>query len=195
MKVGGIKPISVDVRVIAASNIDMEQAIAEGKFRKDLYYRISMFPIKIPPLKDRKGDIAHLARFFIKKYNQEYGRNIEEIDEDAVHKLMEYNWPGNVRELENMIGRAIINMKMTEKVIQKRHLPKFELEDSNTSIVSEIHFSQEKAMTLEQFTEKIEKKYISHVLKLCQNNKTQTAKVLNVSLRNLYYKLEKYNIK
>ena len=119
MKVGGIKPISIDVRVIAASNVDIENAVKQGKFRKDLYYRINMFPIRIPPLKERRGDIEILARFFIKKYNQEYGRNIEGIDDDALEKLMEYNWPGNVRELENIIGRAIINMKITEKVIER----------------------------------------------------------------------------
>lgn len=195
MKVGGIKPISIDVRVIAASNIDLEHAIMQGRFRKDLYYRLNMFPIRIPPLKKRKGDIPYLARFFIKKYNQEYGRNIEDIDDAALEKLMGYNWPGNVREFENIIGRAIINMKMTEKIIQKRHLPKFELEDQETDIASEAGYFQEKVMTLDQLTEKIEKQYIAHVLKLCENNKTQAAKLLNVSLRNLYYKLEKYNIK
>lgn len=195
MKVGGIKPVGVDVRVIAASNIDIESAIKQGKFRKDLYYRISMFPIKIPPLKERKGDIAHLVRFFIRKYNQEYGRNIEEINEDALQRLIEYQWPGNVRELENIIGRAIINMKMTEKVIQKRHLPKFELEGEKTSIhLQEGFYESEESMTLGQLTEKVEKDYITHALQLCENNKTQAAKMLQISLRNLYYKLEKYMI-
>ena len=195
MKVGGIKPISIDVRVIATSNVDIENAVKQGKFRKDLYYRINMFPIRIPPLKERRGDIEILARFFIKKYNQEYGRNIEGIDDDALEKLMEYNWPGNVRELENIIGRAIINMKITEKVIEKRHLPKFELGDEKIDTTLDVDFSQGQAMTLEQLIEKIEKEYISHVLRHCNNNKTQAAKVLDISLRNLYYKLEKYNLK
>lgn len=194
MKVGGIKPIGIDVRVIAASNIDIENAVKQGKFRKDLYYRINMFPIRIPPLKERKGDIGCLARFFIKKFNQEYGRNIEGINEDALQKLTEYQWPGNVRELENIIGRAIINMKMTEKTIQKRHLPKFELGDEKINVPAEVDFSEGAAMTLEQLTEKIEKEYIIHVLRLCGNNKTQAAKLLQISLRNLYYKLEKYMI-
>lgn len=195
MKVGSIKPVGVDVRVIAASNIDIENAIKQGKFRKDLYYRINMFPIRIPTLNERKGDIGHLARFFIRKYNQEYGRNIEGISEEAVQKLIEYQWPGNVRELENIIGRAIINMKMTEKTIQKRHLPKFELDDERISIHPQADFSElEEPVTLEQLTENVEREYISHVLKLCGNNKTQTARMLKISLRNLYYKLEKYMI-
>lgn len=194
MKVGGIKPVNIDVRVIAASNIDIENAIKQGKFRKDLYYRINMFPIRIPTLKERKGDIGHLARFFLKKFNQEYGRNIEGINEDALQKLIEYKWPGNVRELENIIGRAIINMKMTEKTIQKRHLPKFDLGDERINIPSETEFSEMETMTLEQLTDRIESEYIVHVLKLCDNNKTQAAKVLKISLRNLYYKLEKHGI-
>ncbi|MFA7573394.1 MAG: sigma 54-interacting transcriptional regulator [Lutispora sp.] len=194
MKVGGIKPVNIDVRVIAASNIDIENAIKQGKFRKDLYYRINMFPIRIPTLKERKGDIGHLARFFLKKFNQEYGRNIEGINEDALQKLIEYKWPGNVRELENIIGRAIINMKMTEKTIQKRHLPKFDLGDERINIPSETEFSEMETMTLEQLTDRIESEYIVHVLKLCDNNKTQAAKILKISLRNLYYKLEKHGI-
>lgn len=195
MKIGGIKPISVDVRVIAASNVDLENAVKQGKFRKDLYYRINMYPIKLPPLKERRGDIEILAKFFIKKYNQEYGRNIEGIDDEALEKLMEYDWPGNVRELENIIGRAIINMKITDKIIEKRHLPKFELGDEKINAPLDVDFSQGEPMTLDELVEKVEKEYISRVLRNCNSNKTQAAKILNISLRNLYYKLEKYNIK
>ncbi|HHY78304.1 MAG TPA: sigma 54-interacting transcriptional regulator [Clostridiales bacterium] len=195
MKIGGIKPISVDVRVIAASNVDLENAVKQGKFRKDLYYRINMYPIKLPPLKERRGDIEILAKFFIKKYNQEYGRNIEGIDDEALEKLMEYDWPGNVRELENIIGRAIINMKITDKIIEKRHLPKFELGDGKISAPLDVDFSEWQPMTLDELIEKVEKEYISRVLKSCNSNKTQAAKILNISLRNLYYKLEKYNLK
>lgn len=194
VRVGGIKPISIDVRIIAATNADIEEAVKQGKFRKDLYYRINMFPIKIPPLKERKGDIGILAKLFIKKFNQEYGRNIEGINADVLKELEDYSWPGNVRELENIIGRAIINMRINEKIIQKKHMPKYDSYRQNQKLHLASSISEIESLTLEELTEKVEKEYIVHVLKQCNNNKTKTAKALGISLRNLYYKLEKYKI-
>ncbi len=195
VRVGGTKSISIDVRIIAATNADIEEAVKEGKFRKDLFYRINMFPIKIPSLNERKGDIPILARLFIKKFNQEYGRNIDGIREDAIKALTEYNWPGNVRELENIIGRAIINMRINEKFIERKHMPKFESYYHSESTPSNRGVSAWEAKTLEELTQIIEKDYISTILGENNNNKTKTAKALNISLRNLYYKIEKYGIK
>ena len=125
IRVGESHPISVDVRVIAATNIDLEKAVSMGRFRKDLYFRLNVFPIYIPPLRQRKEDLPVLANHLIKKYNQEFGRAVESISEDAINVLMSYDWPGNVRELENTIARAMINMKFGEAVIEKHHLPLF----------------------------------------------------------------------
>lgn len=194
-RVGGTKTISLDVRVITATNMDLEAGIESGKFRADLYYRLNVLPIEIPPLRFRKGDIYDLSTFFIKKFNQQYGRNVRDISQEAVNKLKEYNWPGNVRELENIIGRAIINMRINDTVIQESHLPHFErLAGKEGSIVVNDQINEEASMTLENAVEKAEKMHIEQVMKQCGDNKTKAAKVMNISLRSLYYKLEKYDL-
>ncbi len=127
LRVGGTKSIPIDVRVIAATNVYLEKAIQEKRFREDLYYRLNVLPIHIPPLRMRKEDLVDLARHLIKKFNQEYGRNVEEIDLEAIQTLHQYSWPGNVRELENVLGRAMINMEFNERVMRKKHLPPLDL--------------------------------------------------------------------
>src|SRR5207248_9791784 len=107
-RVGGNEVLKADVRVIAASNVDLEQAIESGTFRRDLYYRLSVFPIGLPPLRERPQDIHPLVIHFLEHYKQKTGRFISGISKDALHALIEYEWPGNVRELENAIERAVI---------------------------------------------------------------------------------------
>lgn len=107
-RVGGTKPISVDIRIIAATNRDLEAAIKEGLFREDLYHRLNVVPITLPPLRDRKEDIPTLSRYFLRKYSMETRKNFSEITEEAQEKLLFYDWPGNVRELANVIERAIV---------------------------------------------------------------------------------------
>ncbi|MED5075199.1 sigma-54-dependent Fis family transcriptional regulator, partial [Anoxybacillus geothermalis] len=123
VRVGGTKPIPINVRVIAATNVNLEKAIAEGAFREDLYYRLNRMPIYIPPLRARKEDIPALCRHLIQKLNQDYGRNVEGVTDEAMVKLLAYDWPGNVRELENVLGRAMIFMKFHEVMIDVSHLP------------------------------------------------------------------------
>jgi len=198
VRVGGTRPISVDIRIISATNIDLEEAVQKGKFREDLYYRLNVIPIKIPPLRERKGDIYKLTLCIVRKFNQDYGRSIQDISPGALKKLMEYDWPGNVRELENFIGRAIINMKFTQTVIKERHLPEF------TSIKSDRDDSmtgrelKEKDVdsyyTLEEIVNETEKAYISKVLEQENYNKTEVAKRLGISIRSLYYKIDKNNL-
>ncbi len=195
VRVGGTKSIGIDVRIIAATNANIEDAVKRGKFRKDLYYRINMFPIKIPPLRERKGDIEVLARLFIKKFNQDYGRNIEGIKDDAIKALYEYDWPGNVRELENIIGRAIISMRINEKIIEKKHMPKFNFHEQSGGSSTYGGINNMESLTLEELIQRMESDYISQILKAYDHNKTKTAKALGISLRNLYYKIEKYGIK
>jgi PAS domain S-box-containing protein len=193
VRVGGTKSVNVDVRVIAATNVDLEAAMDSGKFRADLYYRLNVLPIIIPPLRMRKGDIYDLSIFFIKKFNQQYGRNIQDISHQAVQKLKEYDWPGNVRELDNVVGRAIINMKINDKVILENHLPQFDrlVSKGKAPAVNDSSF-EKTSMTLENTVEQAEKAYIEQVMKEYGNNKTKAAKHMDISLRSLYYKLEKY---
>lgn len=107
-RVGGVKTIKVNVRVIAATNRDLEKAIDRGEFRSDLFYRLNVFPINVPPLRERKGDIPLLVKHFISKYNQKLGNEVTQVPQGVINKLMEYSWPGNIRELENIIERAVI---------------------------------------------------------------------------------------
>ena len=196
VRVGGTKSITVDVRVITATNADLEGAIKTGHFRGDLYYRLNAYPIKIPPLRSRKNDIYELSQFFIKKLNQQYGRNIQGISPEAVSKMKKFNWPGNVRELENVIGRAIINMKNNEVTILEKYLPKFEKNndyiDGNEICEESLGFKLD--MKLGDITAISEKGFIQDVLSDCGGNKTETAKRLGISIRSLYYKMEKYEI-
>ena len=185
------KIIPVDVRVIAATNADLSKAIKEGKFREDLFYRLSILPIYIPPLRDRKEDIPLLVKSFIAKFNDEYGRNIVDISEEALRILQSHDWPGNVRELENTIGRAIIYMNINEKVIDTIHLPHF---NKKKSPVDDRVIAYEEADSLESVLSKTEAEYIKKLYYKLDKNKTRTAKELGISIRSLYYKMEKYGI-
>lgn len=197
VRVGGTKPINIDVRIIAATNMNLEEAIKDGRFREDLYYRINVIPILIPSLRHRKDDINILAHHFIKIYNQEYGRSIIDISDSAIDALKGYDWPGNVRELENIIGRSIINMKHNENIINVSHLPKLNsrYENEYSELDLNIHGAIEyRDASLEEVSIEAERKAIILALKKYKNNKTQVAKALRVSLRTLYYKIEKYKI-
>ena len=192
-RVGGTKPIQINVRVIAATNVNLEKGIANGSFREDLYYRLNRMPIHIPSLRKRKGDISLLCKRLIQKINQEYGRNVERITDAAINKLMEYEWPGNVRELDNILGRAIIFMNYNEVVLDEQHVPELiKKEDARQTIVEAPNGNE--GFTLAQLVEKYEKKEIIHTLNRLGGNKTLTARTLGLSVRNLYYKLEKYGI-
>ncbi|MGR3764959.1 sigma 54-interacting transcriptional regulator [Rossellomorea sp. NS-SX7] len=192
VRVGGTKSISINVRVIAATNVNLEKGIADGSFREDLYYRLNRMPIQIPPLRNRRKDIPLIAESLITKLNQDYGRNVDGITENAVNRLMEYHWPGNVRELENVLGRAMIFMNYNETLIDLHHLPPLEKVDKEEG--GKKRGPAPALMDLNSQLEKYERKIIQEVLEQNNGNKTATAKTLNVSVRNLYYKLEKYNI-
>lgn len=107
-RVGGTKPISVDVRIVAATNCDLERAVSEGRFRLDLYHRLNVIPVTLPPLKERKEDISSLTHYFMRRFSQEAKKTFSEISQEALEKLVAYEWPGNVRELANVIERAIV---------------------------------------------------------------------------------------
>ncbi|WHY75995.1 sigma-54-dependent Fis family transcriptional regulator [Neobacillus sp. WH10] len=195
IRVGGTKPVTINVRVIAATNVNLEKGIANGSFREDLYYRLNRMPIQIPPLRKRKEEIPVLCERLIQKINRDYGRNVEGITQAALLQLFGYDWPGNVRELENILGRAIIFMNYYETFIDVQHLP----EIKNKKIGSEPSITNSSDsfgldQSLSEMLEEYEAKIIQQTLLRLNGNKTLTAKTLGLSVRNLYYKLEKYNL-
>ena len=193
VRVGDTKSVPVDVRVIAATNIDLEQAVATGKFREDLYYRIRVIPLYIPPLRERKEEIPALARHLLRKFNQEYGRMVDDIAPNVLDYLQDHGWPGNIRELENVLGRSIINMRFNESVIRMEHLP--QLKTGSLRQQPPVSSGYRSSMgPLNDALAEFEKEFIRNVLKRNKGNKTKAARELDVSLRSLYYKIEKYEL-
>ncbi len=194
--VGGTKPIAVDVRIISATNIDLEDAVKKGKFREDLYYRLNVIPIAIPPLRQRLSDLEVLVNHIITKFNQEYGRSIRSISMQAIGKLKQYDWPGNIRELENYIGRTMIQMKIVETEIDAYHLPAFGNAPSKktTNDFAEISASLDEG-SLASYLKQKELQYIATILKQTGGNRIEAAKKLGISVRSLYYKLQKFQTK
>lgn len=191
VRVGGTKAVPINVRVIAATNVNLEKVIAEGAFREDLYYRLNRMPIHIPPLRERKEDIPLLCDRLIQKINQDYGRNVEGVTREALEYLKSYDWPGNVRELENILGRAMIYMHFSEVMVAMKHLEplKLKVENHKSGDIMETYFSEDQ--DLSTLVETFEKKVIEQTLEKTNGNKTAAAKMLGISLRNLYYKLNK----
>lgn len=197
VRVGGTEPLPIDVRIIAATNANLEQRVSEGSFREDLYYRLNVVPIFVPPLRARKEDLLLLMKHICAKYGQEYGRKIAEISPEAMQLLMSYDWPGNVRELENIISRAIINMSYNETVILPEHVPSL---GRNTNFNGQFNKPAKLAEspsldgTLEELIDSFEKMVLQKALKITGGNKTKAAKILGISTRGLYYKLEKHQV-
>jgi transcriptional regulator with PAS, ATPase and Fis domain len=189
MRVGGTKPIPVDVRVIAATHVNLEQAVAAGKFREDLYYRLNVVPIVIPPLRYRLEDLESLAMHIIFRQNQAFGRNVTSISKDAVDVLSSYDWPGNVRELENTIGRAMIRMGYQETCLEAYHLPVLKPQLGSAVLTpGDGHFVPKNG-TLQQIVQQVEKSVIERVLSEVGGSKAEAARRLGISVRTLYYKL------
>lgn len=197
VKVGDNRPISVDVRVIAATNANLEAELRAGKFREDLYYRLNVIPIIIPPLRQRREDITFLVHHLIRRFNQEYGRCVERVSEEAFHVLMGYPWPGNVRELENILGRAIINMRIGDTIVERHHLPVLA-----ASVMKESEVRVHQVPTVftpedegfEALQRQWEQELLLATLQSTGGNKTKAAQKLKMSIRNFYYKLERHGL-
>lgn len=194
IRVGGTKPIPINVRIIAATNVNLEKGIAVSAFREDLYYRINRLPIHIPPLRNRIEEIPLLCDRLIQKINRDYGRNVEGVTEAALLHLKQYHWPGNVRELENVLGRAIIFMGYSETVIDVSHLPEMKKREKHEKDDSAMPDLEQSALPLTEMLEKYEAAIISQAMAKVGGNKTKAAKLLGLSIRNLYYKLEKLHL-
>ncbi|MGD0283593.1 MAG: sigma-54-dependent Fis family transcriptional regulator [Dissulfurispiraceae bacterium] len=189
-RVGGTSPFPVDVRVITATNANLEKKVASGTFREDLYYRLNVFPIVIPALREHKEDIKPLAENIIYKLNQGFGREVQRISENAVQNLFDYDWPGNVRELENVLGRAMITMLPQDTVMELEHLPLLPCDKISIKPLPSVD-----VQPLEKVLEAAEQNAVERALKETKGNRTRAAKLLGISTRNLFYKIEKYGLK
>ncbi|HOF13858.1 MAG TPA: sigma-54 dependent transcriptional regulator [Spirochaetota bacterium] len=185
-RVGGNDVITVDVRVIAATNVDVKEAIEQGRFREDLYYRLNVIPIYVPPLSERKDDIPLLVDYFLEKFAREHGLGVKQMSDSAMHFMANYAWPGNVRELKNVIERLTI--MVPSEVIElddiKKHIESYDYEDT---IVKD-------SSSLKKAREQFEKEYIIKALKQFDKNISATAKSLGIERTNLHRKIRQYHI-
>jgi two-component system nitrogen regulation response regulator NtrX len=184
--VGGDQPVTVDARVIASTNKDLEEEISRGNFREDLFYRLNVIPFYVPPLRERKEDVPLLARFFLKEFSAAYGRRPREITDDAIETLMRYSWPGNVRELRNVIERIVI-MNPTTTRFDRKHLPPLVHRDGGRRNSGE--FS-----TLHQARAAYERDYILKKLDENHGNVSRAAEVLGLERSHLYRKMKTLGI-
>jgi DNA-binding NtrC family response regulator len=190
MRVGGDRELRVDVRIIAATNKDLESLVKDGLFRKDLYYRLKVMVVEMPPLRNREDDILLLSNLFIEENNREYNKNIKGLAEGAKKLMVQYPWPGNVRELKNVIERAMILADQDH--ITPRQLP-FELQQTEGYGLKSIDFNPS-GMTEMVTLETIEKIHLSNVLKRLDGNKSKASKILGISRATLRAKVKKYHL-
>lgn len=183
-RVGGTRTIKVDVRVIATTNMDPLEAVKKGKLREDLYYRLNVIPISLPPLRERKEDIPLLVSYFLKKYGSQDGRRLKGVTSECLEMMSRYHWPGNVRELENAVQRAIVVSE--GNYITPRDLF---LQINNDDAISEFPFDFSDA-TLEE----MEKRLIQYTLRKVAGNRTRAAEILGVSVRTIRNKIKKYHL-
>ncbi|MGB4269255.1 MAG: sigma-54 dependent transcriptional regulator [Spirochaetota bacterium] len=185
-RVGGNDVITVDVRVIAATNVDVKEAIEQGRFREDLYYRLNVIPIYVPPLSERREDIPLLVDYFLEKFAREHGLGIKQMSDSAMEFLVNYSWPGNVRELKNVIERLTI--MVPSEIVQAqdvtKHIESYDYEDTIARETS----------SLKKAREQFEKDYIIKALKQYDKNISATAKALGIERTNLHRKIRQYHI-
>lgn len=200
-RVGGTTARPIDVRVIAATNRDLMAAVKAGAFREDLYYRLHVVPVDIPPLRDRRDDIERLARHLLVRINREYGRSVREIAPAALVVLQRHRWPGNVRELDNVLRRAVVAMPIDGVAVAVEHLGEIALDlgcaDDEPPAVpapGTAGSGVPPAGTLEAVVAAAERAHIAAVLASHDGNRTRTARALGISIRSLHYRLRRYGI-
>ncbi|SDY62416.1 sigma-54-dependent transcriptional regulator [Tindallia californiensis] len=193
-RVGGLEDIQVDVRIIAATNKDLEKAIEEKEFREDLYYRLNVVPVCLPPLRERGEDILLIARHFLTLYNQKFHKQIEGFTKEAEKCLLDYPWKGNIRELKNVVERMVI--LHTGKTIDEKALPSDIGENNKKTPKEKKHWMMEETeipegFSLEEHLKEIEACYLNHALEKCHHNHTQAAELLGISRFALKRRTEK----
>lgn len=200
MPVGSTEAVPIDVRIICATNKPLEKMIETGEFREDLYYRLNVFPINIPPLRERKDDIEAISIYLLNQYNDYYSRNVSSIEPAAVKLLQQSDWPGNVRELENILSRALINMTEDEQVLTREEIelqlsgkgggPRKAKRGSDTSD----NVLENLPADLHAALETTESMCIKRAIDECDGDKNKAAVQLGIPVRTLYYKCKKLNI-
>ncbi|MCG8607581.1 sigma 54-interacting transcriptional regulator, partial [bacterium] len=189
-RLGGTETIEVDVRIITATNRDLEEAIEGNRFREDLYYRLNVIPIVMPPLRERSTDIPLLLEHFVKKFSLENKMPPPTISEEAINLCIDYDWPGNVRELENAIENAIVLGE--GQTILPEHLP-FGMASNRRSSLK-LDFLKNAGQKYKDKMEAAEKMVLLEAIDRAKGNKSEAAKALDVSLRTMRYKIKKYGL-
>lgn len=187
--VGDTQTISVDIRIITATLRDLETAVLDSRFRDDLYYRLNVININVPPLRERKEDIPLLVDHFIKQKNARMNINIKGISKEALECLLKYSWPGNIRELENCIERVMILCE--GEIISKENLPRAVLQNSVSDTYA---IEADDNLSIKEHTRRLEKHLIKQALIRTKGNRTQAAKLLEVSHRTLLYKIKEFGL-
>jgi len=186
-RVGDTKTMRVNVRIIAATNRNLEEAISRGSFREDLFYRLNVITIEVPPLRDRKADIPALIQHFLKIFNQKTKRNIKTISKQAMKAIMEYNWPGNVRELENFLERAVV-------LTQGEILDVGVFPDNFAKTIENASAEFTSASALKEVLREPEKKIIVRALEQVGWNRKKAAAILKINRTTLYNKMKQYHL-
>jgi two-component system response regulator PilR (NtrC family) len=199
-RVGGTETIKVDVRIIAATNKNLEEEIIDGRFREDLFYRLAVVPLRVPPLRERKGDVPLLVNHFLQKYSDKMGKTVQEISSYAMQVLMEYDYPGNVRELENIIERGVAlessNIILPESLTLSSYKKEGQTEEKSADSFLAVESEEELySKGLDEVMAALEKEMIEHALAKTGNSKIRAAELLKISFRSLRYKVQKYGIR
>jgi two-component system response regulator PilR (NtrC family) len=197
-RLGGTEEVEADIRIIAATNRDLSKMVADGEFREDLYYRINVIPIHLPPLRDRRGDIPILAEHFLAKYTAQMRKKVTSISHQAVELLTSYSWPGNIRELENAIERAVALER--SPTILPESLPPAIRGESETikgavAVAPAPSVLPDAGFDLEQHVQHIEREYIAEALRRAGGVKVRAAELLGMSFRSFRYYMKKYDLK
>src|SRR3989440_495995 len=188
-RVGGTEEISIDVRIIAATNRDLSEMVAESQFREDLFYRISVIPLELPPLRHRRDDIPLLADHFLARLNTSMGKKIDRISDEALKKIEIYDWPGNVRELENAMERAFI--LETSNELSPQHLPESISTNSRMRLLTDF---PDQGFDLETYVESLQKSFLEEALRRTDGVQVKAAELLRMSYRSFRHYMQKYSI-
>lgn len=193
-RVGDHQTRTVDVRLVAATNEDLEQAVKEGKFRADLYYRLNIFPVIIPPLRDRRDDIPLLIAHFLTRFENMYGKTLKGLSDKAKNFVMKYEWPGNIRELENLLERATLLTDHHQEIKLSSLFPQLEDIGNSKNIVAQTK-SLNDLFTEDFSLERYEQDIILSAMDKSQHNVSEAARILGISRATLDYRLKKYEVK
>lgn len=191
-RVGGTEDIQVDVRIISATNKDLEEEVRQRRFREDLYYRLNVIQIKLPPLRERKEDIPHLADHFLRKYSKELEKEITQISPEALRLLLQYDYPGNVRELQNIIERAV-TLETSQELTAKNLASYFEEQFPHKRKPLDLEIPNE-GIDLEKVVEEVERTLLMKALDRTKGMKKKAAELLHINFRSMRYRLEKYGL-